>query len=104
MNTQNYLAASDLAYKNLKEETLVDGTDGIRYKVVKALHTQSGYDGYILHREDTNELIVAHRGTWPEKGALTADALTDLGMAVNQVNNQYPDAKRLTERLLFQTA
>lgn len=97
MNTQNYLAASDLAYKNLKEETFVDGTDGIRYKVVKALHTQSGYDGYILYRPDTNELVVAHRGTWPEKGQRTADLLTDLGMAVNQANSQYPDAKRLTE-------
>ena len=73
MNTQNYLAASDLAYRKLNEKELVDGIDGIRYEVVKALHTQSGYDGYILHRKDTNELIVAHRGTWPEKGALTTD-------------------------------
>ena len=75
MNTQNYLAASDLAYKNLTVDTEVDGIDGVKYKVVKALHTQSGYDGYILHRKDTNELIVAHRGTWPEKGALTTDVL-----------------------------
>ena len=97
MNTQNYLAASDLAYRKLNEKELVDGIDGIRYEVVKALHTQSGYDGYILHRKDTNELIVAHRGTWPEKGALTTDVLSDLGMAVSQANNQYPDAKKLTE-------
>lgn len=100
MNTQNYLAASDLAYKNLTVGKEVDGIDGLKYKVVDALHTQSGYDGYILHRKDTNELIVAHRGTWPEKGQLTADLLTDLGMAVNQANSQYPDAKRLTEKAI----
>ncbi|WP_373762126.1 hypothetical protein [Neisseria dentiae] len=97
MNTQNYLVVSDLAYENLQEKQKIPGSDGVQYEVVKALHTKSGYDGYILHRKDTNELIVAHRGTWPEKGALTADVLTDLGMAVNQINNQYPDAKRLTE-------
>ena len=97
MNTQNYLAASDLAYKSLKINDKVDGIDGVQYEVVDALHTKSGYDGYILHRKDTNELIVAHRGTWPEKGALTTDVLSDLGMAVSQANNQYPDAKRLTE-------
>ena len=73
MNTQNYLAASDLAYKNLEEKTIVRGDDNIQYEVVKALHSKSGYDGYILHRKDTNELVVAHRGTWPEKGALTTD-------------------------------
>ena len=72
MKTQNYLATADLAYKNLK-------------------------DGYVLYRKDTNELVVTHRGTWPEKNAKATDILTDLGMAVNQGNNQYPDAKKLTE-------
>ncbi|UOO86792.1 lipase family protein [Neisseria arctica] len=96
MNTQNYLAASALAYKNLQEQQKIVGLDGIQYKVIKTLHTQSGYDGYILHREDTNELIVTHRGTLSEKGTRAADILTDLGMAINKANNQYPDAERLT--------
>lgn len=100
MDTKNYLAASDLAYKNLTVGKEVDGIDGLKYEVVDALHTKSGYDGYILHRKDTNELIVAHRGTWPEKGQRTADLLADLGMAVNQTNSQYPDAKRLTEKAI----
>lgn len=97
MKTQNYLATADLAYNNMKEETFVTGIDNVRYKVVKALHTKSGYDGYILYRKDTNELVVAHRGTWPEKNSKTADILTDLGMAIDQGNNQYPNAKKLTE-------
>lgn len=97
MKTQNYLATADLAYNDMKEETFVTGIDNVRYKVVKALHTKSGYDGYILYRKDTNELVVAHRGTWPEKNSKTADILTDLGMAIDQGNNQYPNAKKLTE-------
>ena len=45
MKTQNYLATADLAYNDMKEETFVTGIDNVRYKVVKALHTKSGYDG-----------------------------------------------------------
>lgn len=97
MKTQNYLATADLAYKNLKEGQHIRGIDNVEYEVVKSLHTKSGYDGYVLYRKDTNELVVTHRGTWPEKNAKATDILTDLGMAVNQGNNQYPDAKKLTE-------
>ena len=97
MKTQNYLATANLAYKNLKEGQHIRGIDNVEYEVVKSLHTKSGYDGYVLYRKDTNELVVTHRGTWPEKNAKATDILTDLGMAVNQGNNQYPDAKKLTE-------
>ena len=65
MKTQNYLATADLAYKNLKEGQHIRGIDNVEYEVVKSLHTKSGYDGYVLYRKDTNELVVTHRGTWP---------------------------------------
>ncbi|WP_373700395.1 hypothetical protein [Neisseria dentiae] len=102
MNTKNYAHVSDIVYLDLSNRKKIETENGtVVYDIVKVVdNKQTGYYGAILYRQDTNELIVAHRGTLPEKGNYAKDILVDLGMATKNINEQYGDAAALTKEAI----
>lgn len=61
---------------------------------------RTGYQGTIYQRVDTNEIIVAHRGTEFDREALKDGLLADGGMVLNRSNSQAADAIALTRKAL----
>lgn len=61
---------------------------------------RTGYQGTIYQRVDTNEIIVAHRGTEFDREALKDGLLADGGMVLNRSNLQVVDAVGLTRAAL----
>lgn len=78
--------------------------EGIEYQVLAyASDRMTGYQGTIYRHVDTGSLVVAHRGTEGDKGAmeLVQDAgLTDGPMALSRANRQANNAIALTNRAL----
>lgn len=104
ISTQDYAALSDDAYKDRAvgrrrpgEEELVT-INGHEYKILDHVNNRlNGYQGTVYQRADTNEIVVAHRGT----EQIARDAiLTDGGMVVARTNVQAPDAIALTKSAL----
>lgn len=72
---------------------------GIEYKVVDYYSNPvTGYQGTAYQRLDTNEVVIASRGTEPSGGTVQ-DALADLGMIVTGFNAQLPDARAFAKRV-----
>lgn len=61
---------------------------------------RTGYQGTIYQRVDTNEIIVAHRGTEFDREALKDGLLADGGMVLSRSNLQASDAIALTRKAL----
>lgn len=81
--------------------------EGVRYKILEHVNNRSsGYQGTIYQREDTGEVVVAHRGT--EFRKLRSDPLevfsdlarADGGMVLTKTNLQAADALGLTQRAM----
>ena len=71
------------------------------YKVLgHADNPETGYQGTIYQRADTNEIIVAHRGTEFDREAIRDGLQADGGMVFNRSNLQVPDAIALTQRAI----
>lgn len=104
LSSQDYAGISDDVYKDHavgrrapgKEELVA--INGHEYKILEHVDNRlNGYQGTIYQRVDTNEIVVAHRGT----EQIARDAiLTDGGMVVARTNVQAPDAIALTQRAL----
>lgn len=104
LSSQDYAGISDDVYKDRavgrrapgKEELVA--INGHEYKILEHVDNRlNGYQGTIYQRVDTNEIVVAHRGT----EQIARDAiLTDGGMVVARTNVQAPDAIALTQRAL----
>jgi len=104
LSSQDYADISDDVYKDRavgrrapgKEELVA--INGHEYKILEHVDNRlNGYQGTIYQRVDTNEIVVAHRGT----EQIARDAiLTDGGMVVARTNVQAPDAIALTQRAL----
>lgn len=70
--------------------------DGVTFVVRERIrNSETGYQGVIFQRQDTGELVVAHKGT-QNRG----DVEIDYDMVVNRVNDQSKDALTLTQRAL----
>lgn len=69
--------------------------DGVTYRVLEHVERSNGYAGTIYQRVDTDQIIVAHRGTEGMR-----DGLTDAGMVISRFNDQLGDANALTEKAL----
>lgn len=81
---------------NPREEHWIEGR---AYKVLATASHWTGYQGMVYQDVDTNEIIVAHRGS--ERSQLLQDwALTNGGMVFSRVNPQLGPAAALTERAL----
>lgn len=74
---------------------------GHKYKILDHYdNPRTGYQGTIYQRVDTNEIIVAHRGTEFDREALKDGLLADGGMVLSRSNLQAPDAIALTRKAL----
>ncbi|MBS0201058.1 MAG: hypothetical protein JSR70_11460 [Proteobacteria bacterium] len=94
--TQDDANLAQDAYKD--REKTPDGktvnVGGVHYRVLEHVSRSNGYAGTIYQRVDNDQIIVAHRGTEPDK----QDILTDAGMVVARTNDQLKDAYALTEK------
>ena len=106
------MAISSNAYAGLSDDVYLERKVGIpnsgeedqvtvggqKYKVLEHVdNPRNGYQGTIYQRLDTNEIVVAHRGT--EQGFLDG-AIADGGMVLNRANLQGEDAIALTGRAM----
>ena len=77
--------------------------DGIRYKILAVAEDRTiGYQGTAYRRVDTNEVVIAHRGTeslFKDFG----DAWTDLRMVARSTNQQLDAAMAFTEKAIALT-
>lgn len=74
--------------------------DGIKFAVIKNVDKPSGYQGTIFQREDTGEMVVAHRGSEFDRQRLKDGVLADGGMVAARANLQLDDALALVDEAL----
>ncbi|MDR6094653.1 XVIPCD domain-containing protein [Stenotrophomonas sp. SORGH_AS_0321] len=100
LRSQDYAALADDAYKDravgrwAPDEAQVVPIGDHSYRILEHVNNKNGYQGFIYQRVDTNEIVVAHRGTEQP----LHDVVTDLGMVVARTNLQADDAIALTAR------
>ncbi len=100
LRSQDYAALADDAYKDravgrwAPDEAEVVPIGDHSYRILEHVNNKNGYQGFIYQRVDTNEIVVAHRGTEQP----LHDVVTDLGMVVARTNLQADDAIALTAR------
>ncbi|MBO9787192.1 DUF6792 domain-containing protein [Xanthomonas phaseoli] len=73
---------------------------GVFYQRLKYVDSPSGYQGIIYQRVDTQEIVVAHRGTETERQLKEDGFYTDGGMVASRHNNQAAEAIELTKYAL----
>jgi hypothetical protein len=111
MDSQQYANLSDHSYgRDQRGNTKIDlgglvgktvaMADGERYKILAHVDKPSGYQGTIYQRENTGEIVVAHRGTEFGREPLQDGVLTDGGMVFTRANQQAQDAIDLTRSAL----
>ena len=104
MSSQDYAdlaldsyAGRAVTRRDEKPETI----GGHKYKILDHYdNPRTGYQGTIYQRVDTNEIIVAHRGTEFDREALKDGLLADGGMVLSRSNLQASDAIALTRKAL----
>lgn len=104
LTSQDYAALSRDAYRDERVGRHAPGQEqpvplnGHQYRVLEHVNNRlTGYQGTIYQRVDTDEIVVAHRGT----DQIVRDGLlTDAGMVVMRRNLQADDALELTRRAL----
>lgn len=103
LTSQQYAALAKDAYDKPPETGVssrpVD-IGGITYKRLEYVDSPSGYQGIIYQRIDTNEIIVAHRGTETERELKQDGVYTDGGMVAARHNRQAAEAIELTKHAL----
>ncbi|UZW60078.1 XVIPCD domain-containing protein [Lysobacter enzymogenes] len=100
----HYAELSEAAYT--LPDMMQDGTRKVlindaTYKLLEvAENKSSGYQGAVFQKEDSGEIVVAHRGT-EFKDEFIDDVLrADGGMVATRANQQTKDASALTERAM----
>ncbi|RZZ82345.1 XVIPCD domain-containing protein [Pseudoxanthomonas winnipegensis] len=107
LSSQQYADLADFSYgrdqkgnEHIDLQSLVGKVvkmeDGTSYRILAHADKPSGYQGTIFQREDTGEIVVAHRGTEFTREPLRDGLLTDGGMVFGRVNQQAADAIALT--------
>ncbi|WP_152566237.1 XVIPCD domain-containing protein [Lysobacter antibioticus] len=102
ISSQHYADLSEAAY-NLpppdRDGNRVISLNGVKYHVLEVADNQSsGYQGVMFQREDSREIVVAHRGT-EFKTELIDDVLrADAGMVARRANQQAKDAIEFTQQ------
>lgn len=104
MSSQDHADLAKDAYNSRKVTDSGDDPVPIgrhQYKILDHHdNPRTGYQGTIYQRVDTNEIIVAHRGTEFDREALKDGLLADGGMVLNRSNLQASDAIALTRKAL----
>lgn len=101
--SQQYAALAKDSYDKPPEtgensRTVVIGD--VSYKRLEYIDSPSGYQGIIYRRIDTNEIVVAHRGTETERELRQDGVYTDGGMVAARHNRQAAEAIELTRHAL----
>lgn len=71
--------------------------NGVRFEILKSVDRPSGYQGTIFQRQDTGEIVVAHRGSEFDRQPIKDGLVADGGMIVDRANRQLNDALALTD-------
>ncbi|WP_349656262.1 DUF6792 domain-containing protein [Xanthomonas sp. 10-10] len=103
LTSQQYAALSDDVYQEPRETGPVSrpvNIGGITYKRLEYVDSPSGYQGMVYQRIDTNEIIVAHRGTETERELKQDGVYADGGMVAARHNRQAAEAIELTKQAL----
>ncbi|MCC4589463.1 hypothetical protein LL962_20615 [Xanthomonas sp. NCPPB 1067] len=103
ITSPQYAALSDDAYKAPREtgpNSRPEDIGGNIYIRLKYVDSLSGYQGVIYQRVDTNEIVVAHRGTETERELKQDGVYTDGGMVAARHNRQAAEAIELTKDAL----
>ncbi|WAT14280.1 DUF6792 domain-containing protein [Xanthomonas fragariae] len=103
LTSQQYAALAKDSYDKPPEtgensRTVVIGN--VSYKRLEYIDSPSGYQGIIYRRIDTNEIVVAHRGTETERELKQDGVYTDGGMVAARHNRQAAEAIELTKHAL----
>ena len=102
---QKYADLSKAIYDPQKETRRREDSAPIgnhRYRVLKVhANPKTGYYGAAFQDVETNEIIIAHRGTEHPKEDVR-DMLADANMAMRQMNSQAEDAVALTKMVIQQ--
>ncbi|ASN01294.1 DUF6792 domain-containing protein [Xanthomonas citri pv. malvacearum] len=103
LTSQQYAALAKDSYDKPPEtgensRTVVIGD--VSYKRLEYIDNPSGYQGTIYRRIDTNEIVVAHRGTETERELKQDGVYTDGGMVAARHNRQAAEAIELTKHAL----
>ncbi|NIK39028.1 pimeloyl-ACP methyl ester carboxylesterase [Xanthomonas arboricola] len=103
LTSQQYAALSRDVYDEPEQtgprSPIVD-IGGVSYQRLKYVDSPSGYQGIVYQRVDTQEIIVAHRGTETERQLKEDGLYTDGGMVTARYNNQAAEALELTRYAL----
>ncbi|MGV7180022.1 DUF6792 domain-containing protein, partial [Xanthomonas axonopodis] len=100
---QQYAALADDIYQEPRETGPASrpvNIGGITYTRLEYVDSPSGYQGMVYQRVDTNEIIVAHRGTETERELKQDGVYTDGGMVAARHNRQAAEAIELTKHAL----
>ncbi|MCC4615276.1 hypothetical protein LL972_04425 [Xanthomonas campestris pv. asclepiadis] len=103
LTSQQYAALSKDVYDRPEEvgaNSSPVNIGGISYRRLEYTDSASGYQGIIYQRVDTNEIVVAHRGTEFERQPKQDGAYADGGMVAARHNRQVDDALELTRHTL----
>ncbi|AZR25783.1 hypothetical protein A11M_0105535 [Xanthomonas vasicola pv. vasculorum NCPPB 895] len=103
ITSQQCAALSDDVYKPPREtgpNSTPENIGGVSCRRLEYIDKPSGYQGIIYQRVDTNEIIVAHRGTETERQLKEDGVYTDGGMVASRHNNQAAEAIELTRHAL----
>ncbi len=105
LSSQQYASLADHSYGRDQQGNPVDLAslvgkstviDGVSYRILAHVDARSGYQGTIYQREDTRDIVVAHRGTEFGREPFRDGLLADGGMVANRTNSQANDAIALT--------
>ncbi|WDK32843.1 lipase [Xanthomonas campestris] len=101
--SQQYSALARDVYdgpRETGERSPVVDIGGVPYQRLAYVDRPSGYQGIIYQRKDTGEIVVAHRGTEPDRELLKDGVYADGGMVSTRHNLQAADAIELTQRAI----
>ncbi|UJB18907.1 MULTISPECIES: XVIPCD domain-containing protein [Lysobacter] len=105
ISSQHYAELSEVAYdppalnKDGKRDPVIIA--GVAYRVIDvADNKSSGYQGVMLQRDDTGEIVVAHRGTEFKREFIDDVLHADGGMVGRRANQQAEDAIEFTRRAM----
>ncbi|MCC8537333.1 lipase [Xanthomonas axonopodis pv. poinsettiicola] len=71
-----------------------------RYQRLEYMNRPSGYQGIVYQNVETREVVVAHRGTEPDRELFKDGVYADGGMVSTRHNPQAADAIELTQRAI----
>ncbi|WP_439426267.1 XVIPCD domain-containing protein [Stenotrophomonas sp. T8] len=99
MNPITSATLSDHVYNGLSPDAASVTIAGIEYEILARRDSSTGYQGTVYRKVETDEVIIAHRGTEFDR-QLLLDGSIDAAMVTARVNAQLGDALALTRQAI----